>query len=104
MTMSREEIERAMKEAGWMLDAGFVDHLVVGHDSVVSILAYPWAWEVEDPAFEISHEVKNTTYWVRGIPTPQRAIELIEENGGPPEEKRGKPGEPSDVNEGGRSR
>ena len=91
VAMSREGIERAMEEAGWKLDAGFVDHLVVGHDSVVSILAYPWAWEADDPAFEISHEENNTTYWVREIPTPSRAVELIEENGAPAEQERGKP-------------
>lgn len=89
--MSRNEIEQAMEEAGWKLDGGFVDHLIVGHDDKVSILTYPWAWEINDPAFEISHEVKDTTYWVREIPTPRRAVELIGENGGPPEEERGKP-------------
>lgn len=89
--MSRDGIERAMEEAGWKLDGGFVDHLVVGHDGEVSILAYPWAWEIDDAVFELSHEVKDTTYWVQEIPTPRRAVELIEENGGPPEEERGKP-------------
>lgn len=97
--MSRDGIERAMEEAGWKLDAGFVDYLVVGHDSVVSILAYPWAWEDDDPVFEISHEVNDTTYWVREIPTPWRAVELIEENGGPPEEERGKPRRPVEEND-----
>ena len=104
MAMGREEIERAMEEAGWKLDAGFVEELVIGHDSVVSILAYPWAWEDDDPAFEISHEVEDATYWVRQIPTPMRALELIEKNGGPPEEERGRAREPDDGNEGGRSR
>ena len=102
--MGREEIERAMEQAGWKLDAGFVDELVVGHDSVVSILAYPWTWEADDPAFEISHEVEDATYWVREIPTPQRAMKLVEENGGPAEEERGRPREPENGNEGGRSR
>ncbi|QIN80237.1 hypothetical protein GBA65_18845 [Rubrobacter marinus] len=101
--MSREAIERAMEEAGWKLDAGFVDHLVVGHDSVVSILAYPWSWKTDAPAFEISHEVKDTTYWVREIPTPQRAIELIEENGGPAGEERGNPHKAESADEGMRS-
>ena len=78
-----------MEKAGWKLDAGFLDQLIVGHDSVVSILAYPRAWEDEDPAFEISHEVNGTTYWVHEIPTPQQALKLIEEKGGPPEEERG---------------
>ena len=88
--MSRKRIEQSMEEAGWKLDAGFLDQLVVGHDSVVSILAYPWVWEDEDPAFEISHELNGTTYWVREIPAPQQAVKLIEENGGPPEEERGR--------------
>ncbi len=101
--MSRERIERAMEQAGWKLDAGFDDKLVVGHDSVVSILAYPWAWEAEDPVFEISHETKNTTYWVREIPVPRRAVELVEENGGPPEEERGNPRNQASGNEGERS-
>ena len=87
--MNRKGVERVMEEAGWKLDAGFLDKLVVGNDSIVSLLVYPWAWEDDDPAFEISHEAKGTTYWVREIPTPQRAIRLIEENGGPPEEERG---------------
>ena len=87
--MNREEIERAMEEAGWKVDAGFVDGLVVGHDSVVSILAYPWAWEGDDPAFEIFHEVNDTTYWVRSIPVPRRAIELVEESGRPEVERSG---------------
>ena len=89
--MNRKKIEQVMQEAGWKLDAGFLDKLVIGHDSVVSLLAYPGAWEDDDPSFEISHESKEATYWVREIPTPQRAAELIEENGGPPEEERGKP-------------
>ena len=101
--MGREEIERAMEEAGWKLDAGFVDSLVVGHDDAVSLLAYPWAWGSENPAFELSHEVKNITYWVREIPSLGRAMELVEENGGPPEEERGKPRGPDDGDEGGRS-
>ena len=91
MTMDRENVERIMEEAGWKLDAGFRDRLVIGHDSVVSLLAYPRVWEDDDPTFEISHEEKDITYWVREIPTPQQAIKLIEENGGPPEEERGKP-------------
>lgn len=99
--MGREEIERAIEEAGWKLDAGFIDEIVVGHDGVVSILAYPSAWEADDPAFELSHEVNNTTYWVREIPSLERAIRLVEENGGPPEEERGNP-QRADSADGGR--
>lgn len=101
--MGREEIERAMEEAGWKLDAGFVDEIVVGHDGSVSILAYPWAWEADDPAFELSHELRGTTYWVREVPSLRRAVELVEGNGGPPEEERGKLREPAGGDGEGRS-
>lgn len=86
-----------MEKVGWKLDAGFLDKLVVGHDSVVSLLAYPSVWEDDDPSFEISHELEDRTYWVRGVPTPQRAIELIEKHGGPPEEERGNLDAPSEA-------
>ena len=102
VTMSREEIERAMEEAGWRLDAGFVDHLVVGHDSVVSLLAYPWTWEAEEPVFEIFHELKGTTLRVRWIPIPRRAVELIEE-GDPTEVERDDPPPLAGADEGERS-
>ena len=69
----------------------------------MSILAYPWSWEADDPVFELSHETKNTTYWVREIPLPRQAVELVEENGGPPEEERGNPHKPASGNEGERS-
>ena len=97
--MNREEIEQIIRKAGWKLDAGFLDQLVVGYDSVVSILAYPWAWEGKDPAFEISHEEKETTYWVREVPTPRRAIELVEAHGGPPEEECGSTRNPARADE-----
>ena len=101
--MNREEVEQTIQKAGWKLDAGFLNELVIGHDSVVSILAYPWSWGGEEPAFEISHEEKETTYWVREIPTPRRAIELIEAHGGPPEEERGSPRNQAEANKGKKS-
>ena len=92
-----------MEEVGWKLDAGFVDDLVVGHDGVVSILAYPWAWDDDDPAFELFHEVEGTTYWVREVPTLRRALDLVERYGGPPEEQRGRAREAADGHEAERS-
>ena len=92
--MTREEIEQAFVDAGWQLDGGFAEHLVVGHDNeYLSILAYSWAWETDDPFFELcDHEgEEDITYWVREIPTPQRAGELLREYGGPVEEERGNP-------------
>ena len=85
--MRREEIEQAIKDAGWELDGGFADELLVGNDSSVSILAPGWAWGVDNTVFELWDEESNLSYWVTEIPTPERAKELIKEHGGPPDEE-----------------
>ena len=103
-TMSREEIERAMEEAGWSIDASFAEYLILGHDERASILAPRWVWNLDDPVFELSDELEDLSYWVDQIPTPRRAEELLEEHGEPPEEERGNPYEsPGGNAEGGRN-
>jgi len=92
--MTREEIEQAFLGAGWQLDGGFAEHLIVGYDNDrLSILAHSWAWETDDPFFELCDHrgEEDITYWVREIPTPQRAAHLLAECGGPVEEERGNP-------------
>ena len=90
-SMNREEIEQAIKDAGWELDGGFSEHLLIGNDSTVSILAYRWVWGSDDPVFELYDEERGLTYWVREIPSPRQAAVLLEERGGRPEEERGNP-------------
>ena len=89
--MTEEEIERGFVEAGWELDSGFSGYLIIGENGDQSILAHRWAWGTEDPVFELSSKEGDLTYWVRAIPTPQQAGELLEEYGGPSEEERGNP-------------
>ena len=84
---TRKEIERVIEEAGWELDDGFGGYLVIGEDHHLSILAYQGAWETDEPAFELCDGEKELTCWVREVPSPQRATELLEEHGGPPEEE-----------------
>ncbi len=99
--MTKEHIERSFVEAGWELDGGFSDHLVIGEDHHLSILAPRWVWEADDPVFELCDGEEETSYWVKEILTPQRAAKLLEEHGGPPEEERGKPDNHERGNEGG---
>ena len=84
---SKEEIEQSFLEAGWELDGGFSGHLVVGEDSELSILAHSQAWACEDPMFELCDSKRNLVYWVKGIPTPTKARELLDEHGKPFEEE-----------------
>jgi hypothetical protein len=89
--VTQQEIEQAFVDAGWELDGSFSDYLLVGEDGDLSILVPQWAWEIDDPLYELCDGVRETTYWVREIPTPQHAAMLLEEHGGPPEEERGNP-------------
>jgi hypothetical protein len=87
--MTREEIEQAIEAAGWRLDEGFSSQLLVGNNHNLSILAHQWVWGTDDPVFELSDEQTDLTYWVREIPTPDRAEELIKEHGRPADEEQG---------------
>jgi hypothetical protein len=84
---SKEEIEQSFLEAGWELDGSFSGHLVVGEDSELSILAHRQAWASEDPMFELCDSERNLVYWVKGIPTPAKARQMLDEHGKPFEEE-----------------
>jgi hypothetical protein len=86
-----KHIEQALTEAGWKIEGDFSEHLIVGHDGHVSILAHSWVWEKARHVFELSDERTERVYWVHAIPTPWQAKLLLGENGGPPEEERGNP-------------
>lgn len=90
--MTSEEVERSFTSAGWAIDDGFSGHLVVGYSGDnLSILFHREMRGAEDPVFELLDHVRNVTYWVREIPTPGQAGELLQEHGGPPEEEWGNP-------------
>ena len=85
--MGREEIEQNFASAGWDLDGSFKDHLVIGYSSDgISLLAHKEWWGKDDPLFEILDHEEMITYWVREVPTPEQAQELLGEHGHQPQE------------------
>src|SRR3954451_3374462 len=87
--MNQEEITRKFSNAGWELDSGFYKHLIIGYTDCLSILAYPSAWESqdeeeeEDPKFQLCDHENDLSYWVREIPTPHQAAQLLSQYGEP---------------------
>ena len=91
--IEREEIEQGFLNAGWEIDGGFSDHLVIGYDGDgISLLAHKEAWGTEITLFEILDHERMGTYWVHEVPTPQRAAKLLHEHGESLQEKRNKLG------------
>ncbi len=104
---SQQEIENRFASAGWHLDGGFADYLVIGYsDDGLSILARKEAWEPDedglsildyeeawenddDPVFELIDHESDVTYGVWEIPTPEEAREMLREHGQPPAEEGG---------------
>jgi hypothetical protein len=84
-----EDMEQRLRSAGWNIDESFSGYLVIGYSGYhLSIL--PYEREVgqngNDPRFEILDHLRNVTYWVWEIPTPQQASQLLREHGKLPEE------------------
>ena len=84
----RERIEQSFENAGWCIDSGFSDYLVIGSDGGdLSILVREEALETNvDTLFELIDHDRNVIYGVQEIPTPQQAANLLQEHGHPPQD------------------
>jgi hypothetical protein len=81
----KDEIEQSFTTVGWELDGSFKDHLVIGFSGEgISILAHKETWGTENPVFELLDHERMLTYWVSEIPSPEQALQLLEEHGQPP--------------------
>jgi hypothetical protein len=75
---------------GWTLkDSGLIYHrqLLIGHDpaqstSHLSICAWDSVWDSKEPVFDRYDHERNSTVWVQGVPTPQRAAHFLAKHGG----------------------
>ena len=86
----KESHDEELANAGWEPDGTFSEHLAIGHAGDLYVIVPAWVWGViGSRVFELYDVQKNLSYWVREIPTPQEAAELLRKHGGPPEEERG---------------
>jgi hypothetical protein len=81
-SVDTEAIEQRFASAGWDIDGGFSEYLIIGYNGDgLSILAHREGWETEDTVFELIDHERNLTYSVQEIPTPQQAGKLLQEHG-----------------------
>ena len=86
--MNRQEIKQSFVSAGWDLDGGFGEQLIIGYSGdSTSLLAHEEVWGADDPIFEILDHERLYTYWVREVPSPLQAKKLVQEQSKPPEEQ-----------------
>ncbi len=77
--MKREELKQGFASAGWDLDGSFEDHLIIGFSADgLSLLAHKEWWGVDHPLLEILDHEEMTNYWVREVPTPEQAQQLLQ--------------------------
>ena len=88
---NQKQIEQAFLGAGWRIFASQPSYPIVGNTGDLSITAHGSCVENGAPYFELVDRRRVVSYWVGEIVAPGRAAELLEENGGPPEEGRGNP-------------
>jgi hypothetical protein len=85
--MNREEIEQRFASAGWSIDGGFAEYLVIGYfGGEMSLLVNPQTWGEDDPVFVILDHDRVITHFVYGVPTPLQAAKLLRDHGKAPDE------------------
>ena len=85
--MDREEIEQRFARAGWSIDGGFAEYLVIGYfGDEMSLLANPETWGDDDPVFVILDHDRVITHFVYGVPTPSQAAKMLQDHGKAPDE------------------
>jgi hypothetical protein len=83
--VDRVAIEQGFASAGWNIDAGFLEYLLIGYNGDgLSILAHREVWETEDPVFELIDHERNLTYGVQEYRPPSRPHRFSKSTASPP--------------------
>ncbi len=93
MRMMAEEIRQAFEAAGWEVgepigeeEAERLEMVIRAEAGRYAIIAPRSVIVLDEPVFELVDADSGTAIWVRKIPTPQRAAELLARHGVPAEE------------------
>jgi hypothetical protein len=85
--MYREEIEQRFARAGWSIDGGFAEHLIIGYSGdEMSLLSHPETWEGDDLMVVILDHDREISHYVYGVPTLLQAAKLLQDHGKVPGE------------------
>ncbi len=82
------EVVQSFTSAGWDRDDSFSGWLVIGFSGDNLSIVDHEAEAREEPdklIFELLDHERNVTYWVKEVPTPQQAQQLLDEHGELPE-------------------
>ena len=79
-------LHQELVSAGWEVDGSFSEHLVLGNAGDLCVIVPRWVARTDDPLYELYDVERNVSYWVREVPTPQKAGLLLQEHGKPSEE------------------
>jgi hypothetical protein len=83
--VEKKKLEQELVDAGWEVDHGFEQALLIGTAGNLSVLVPWWAWQSIDtePVYELYDVQSEKNCWVREVSTPLSAKTLLEEHGKP---------------------
>jgi hypothetical protein len=83
--MDKGTLDEQLARAGWDADGSFSEHLAIGNAGDLCIII-PWSMaRTDDLLYELYDVERDISYWVREVPTPTEAAQLLREYGKPPE-------------------
>ncbi len=84
---NKDRMDRELEEAGWETNGTFAEQLTIGESGDLCVLVHRSTLETDEPTYELYDAGRDISFWVREVPTPERAAALLEEHGKPPEEE-----------------
>jgi hypothetical protein len=77
-----KRLYQEVESAGWEPNGTFSDHLVIGNKGDLCLIIPSWIAQSNDPVYELHDVERNVSYWVREIPSPEKAAEILQQHGG----------------------